>query len=129
MDDRHTTVQQLRDVLSAFVNERDWRQFHSPKNLSMALAVEAAELMEHFQWVTPEASRGAGGDALKKIAIGEELADILAYALAMANELNIDMAAAFEKKMLKNRQKYPVSEYRGRFGPADGGENSERPLG
>ena len=115
--DLTTTVHQLRKTIREFVDERDWRQFHSPKNLSMALAIEAAELMEHFQWITAADSRQL--DEQTKCAAGEELADVLCYALAIANELNIDVATALLQKMTKNREKYPVKEFRGRYGIDD----------
>jgi len=121
MSDSQTTVQQLRDAVEAFVARRDWHQFHSPKNLAMSLAIEAAELMEHFQWLTPEQSRSVAADPDKLAAVGDELADVLCYALAMANELGLDLSAAFDVKMGKNEQKYPAAEYRGRFGPEDPG--------
>ncbi len=116
--DEQTTVAELRELVRRFVDERDWRQFHSPKNLSMSLAIEAAELMEHFQWITPEESRSLAGDRDKLAAVGEELADVLCYALALANELGLDVAAAVHDKMIKNARKYPVAEYRGHYGPA-----------
>jgi dCTP diphosphatase len=116
MNDLQTTVAELRDVVHKFVNERDWRQFHAPKNLSMSLAIEAAELMEHFQWIDAGASRSAADDPAKRTAIGEELADVLCYTLAIANELDIDLAAAVEDKMVKNARKYPAEEFRGRYG-------------
>ena len=115
--DGTTTVDDLREIVRQFVEERDWKQFHSPKNLSMALAVEAAELMEHFQWISPEDSRGLD-DAAKSEA-AEELADVLCYALAIANEMDIDLASTLRAKMVKNRAKYPAEEFRGRYGVAD----------
>lgn len=117
--DERTTVAELRRLVSQFVAERNWRQFHTPKNLSMALAIEAAELMEHFQWLTAEESRGLRDDAARRQAVGEELADVLCYALALADELNLDVATAMADKMVKNRAKYPVDEYRGRYGADD----------
>ena len=119
MNDSQTTIAELRKVVRQFVDERDWQQFHAPKNLSMALAIEAAELMEHFQWIGGEASRSAGDDAQKLTAISEELADVFCYTLAIANELNIDLSAAMADKMVKNAQKYPAEEFRGRYGPED----------
>lgn len=119
MNDSITTIAQLRDVVRRFVAERDWQQFHAPKNLSMALAIEVAELMEHFQWLTPQASRTAADEPAKRMAIGEELADVLCYTLAIADELDIDLAAALADKMVKNAIKYPAEEYRGRYGPED----------
>ena len=119
MNDRHATVEQLRARVDAFVDQRHWHQFHTPKNLAMALAIEAAELMEHFQWLTAEQSRHVAQDPEKLAHIGEEISDVLCYVLAMANELGIDLTAAFVDKMAKNEQKYPTEQYRGRFGPED----------
>jgi NTP pyrophosphatase (non-canonical NTP hydrolase) len=121
MSDHQTTVAELRALVSNFVDVRDWQQFHSPKNLSMALAIEAAELMEHFQWLTTDASRNVGESREKLGAVGEELADIVCYALAIANELNIDVSDTVRDKMTKNEAKYPAAEYRGRYGPEDAG--------
>src|SRR5688572_19835980 len=87
MSDRITTVAQLRAMVRRFVDDRDWQQFHAPKNLSMALSIEAAELMEHFQWLSVEESRTLRHDADRLHAVTEELADIVCYALALANEL------------------------------------------
>lgn len=117
MNDEQTTLAELRDLVRTFVAERDWRQFHTPKNLSMSLAIEAAELMEHFQWLTPDESRSLAEDSNKLAAVGEELADVLCYALAMANELDLDVATAVRDKMVKNARKYPAAEYRGRYDP------------
>jgi len=119
MSDDQTTIAELRELVRAFVDERDWRQFHAPKNLSMSLAIEAAELMEHFQWISGEASRELANDPAKVAAAGEELADVLCYALALANELGLDVSEAVQAKMVKNRQKYPAQEYRGRYGVDD----------
>jgi NTP pyrophosphatase (non-canonical NTP hydrolase) len=119
--DATTTVAELRQILAEFVAERDWSQFHSPKNVSMALAIEVAELMEHFQWLTTEASRKIADDPGKLAAVGEELADVVGYSLALANELGIDVSGAIRAKMVKNRLKYPAAEYRGRYGPEDDG--------
>jgi dCTP diphosphatase len=119
MSDRATSVAELREVVQRFVEERDWSQFHSPKNLSMALAIEAAELMEHFQWVTPEASREVANDPQRLAAVGEELSDVLCYCLALANALGLDLSDALRKKMVKNATKYPVETIRGRYGHDD----------
>ena len=121
MPDKHTTIAQLRQIVHEFVDVRDWQQFHSPKNLSMALAIEAAELMEHFQWIGTDASRDIGSDPQRLTAVGEELADIVCYALAIANELDIDISDALREKMKKNEAKYPADQYRGRYGPEDPG--------
>lgn len=122
MSDSTTTVAQLREMIRTFVNERDWQQFHAPKNLSMALAIEAAELMEHFQWIGVEASRQVGLDDEKRAAAGEELADVICYALALANELGLDVSTTMQAKMQKNIAKYPVEQIKGRYGHDDDGQ-------
>lgn len=119
MSDRDTSLGHLRNTVRQFVDERQWQQFHSPKNLSMALAIEAAELMEHFQWISMDSSRDITQEAEKLNDVVEELADVFCYVLAMANELDIDLTTALQKKMAKNEQKYPADEYRGRYGPED----------
>ena len=119
MTDEETTVQALRQRVARFVAERDWEPFHSPKNLVMSLAIEVSELMEHFQWITTEQSRLVVNDATKRVAVREELADVLSYTLALANELQIDLSAALEDKMRKNALKYPVQTFRGRYGMDD----------
>lgn len=85
----------------------------------MALAVEAAELMEHFQWLTPEQAEQVKNDEAKRSAVADELADVLCYVMALANRLEIDLSAAVQAKMVKNARKYPVEEFRGFFGPND----------
>jgi len=116
-NDEATTVAALRQMVSDFVRERDWQQFHSPKNLSMAMAIETSELMEHFQWINTKESRNPTAEKL--VDIGEELADVLCYAMAIANELNIDIASTMTRKMALNRKKYPAKEFRGRYGKDD----------
>jgi NTP pyrophosphatase (non-canonical NTP hydrolase) len=101
----------LRDAMRAFVAERDWAQFHSPKNLAMALSVEAAELVEHFQWLTEEQSRTL--DAAARAPVADELADVLLYLVRIADELGIDLHAAAQAKMARNAEKYPVEKARG----------------
>lgn len=113
--DATTTVAELRELIAKFVEERDWSQFHSPKNVSMALAIEAAELMEHFQWITIEASRELVNEPEKLASIGEEIADVVGYSMALANELGIDLSSTIRAKMIKNAAKYPAEEYRGRY--------------
>ncbi len=117
--DSHTTLADLRGWVREFVERRDWRQFHSPKNLSMALSIEAAELMEHFQWLTQDQSRRVAAQPDRLAPVAEELADVFCYALALANQLDVDVATAIRDKMKKNEQKYPVEEYRGLFGRED----------
>jgi NTP pyrophosphatase (non-canonical NTP hydrolase) len=108
MSDSETTVSELRELVEEFVTERDWQPFHTPKNISMALAIEASELMEHFQWMTTEQSTVVRDDAETFLGVREELADVVTYGLALANRLDIDLAATIEEKMVKNRQKYPL---------------------
>lgn len=119
MSDKTTSVMDLRELVHRFVDARDWQQFHSPKNLSMAMAIEAAELMEHFQWITAEASRKINENKESLEAVSEELADVVCYALAIANELGIDVSESMRRKMIKNEVKYPAAEFRGRYGPED----------
>ena len=113
--DQNTTVAELRALVRSFVNARDWNQFHSPKNLSMSVAIEAAELMEHFQWLTVEESRRVAHNRETLQEIGEELADVLCYALALANQLELDISQTLQSKMRKNQAKYPAETFRGRF--------------
>jgi NTP pyrophosphatase (non-canonical NTP hydrolase) len=113
--DSNTTVAELRQIVADFVAERDWAQFHSPKNVSMALAIEAAELMEHFQWLTTDDSRRLAADPKKLADVGEELADVIGYSFALANELGIDVSSTIRAKMVKNAEKYPADKFRGRY--------------
>ncbi|MDO9011153.1 MAG: nucleotide pyrophosphohydrolase [Gallionella sp.] len=101
----------LRDKLRVFADARDWDQFHSPKNLSMALMVEVAELMEHFQWLT-EAQSGALATQ-NKAAVAEELADILLYLIRLSDKLGVDLREAALHKLEKNAAKYPADKVRG----------------
>jgi len=114
LTDSATSLAELKSRVLAFVRERDWEQFHAPKNLSMALSAEAAELMEHFLWATPEQSRVIVRDPAKRAKIAEELADVVIYALEFANATGLDIAAAIEAKMAANAKKYPVEKARGR---------------
>lgn len=103
----------LTRQIRAFAEEREWQPFHTPKNLSMALAAEAAELMEHFLWCGSEASAQVLDQPAKRLAIEEELADILIYALRLADVGQIDLAAAARRKIARNAEKYPVEKARG----------------
>jgi dCTP diphosphatase len=108
---RLESIQQLRDALRAFAAERDWDQFHSPKNLSMALTVEAGELQEHFQWLTEEASRALVGDELA--AVGAEMADVFIYLVRLADKLGVDLLQAAAAKLEVNGRRYPAEKVRG----------------
>ena len=114
LSDHSATIAELKTRVLAFVRERDWEQFHAPKNLSMALAAEAGELMEHFLWSTPEESRTVARDPARRAKIAEELADVIIYALEFANITGLDLAASIEAKMSANARKYPVEKARGR---------------
>lgn len=113
--DQETTVAQLRERMARFVRERDWEQFHSPKNLAMALSVESAELMEHFLWIDNEPSRRVVEDASTLEAIGEEISDVACLIFALCNSLGLDLTTVIERKMEKNERKYPVEKSRGRY--------------
>jgi dCTP diphosphatase len=112
--DQSATVAELRERVMNFARERDWEQFHSPKNLSMALAAEAGELMEHFLWTESATSAAILDDAKKREKIEEEIADVVIYALEFANIGKIDLARAIETKLAKNALKYPVEKAKGR---------------
>ncbi len=114
MQDDRTTVGEIRARVLAFARERDWEQFHSLKNLSMALAAEAGELMEHFLWAESKTSGEILRDAKKRSAIEDEIADVVIYALEFANIGGIDLAKAIETKLAKNAAKYPVEKAKGR---------------
>lgn len=101
----------LRDELRRFAADRDWDQFHSPKNLASALAVEAAELLEPFQWLTEEQSRQLSAEQSE--AVRDEMADVLLYLVRLADKLDIDLAAAATDKIVRNSAKYPVEKARG----------------
>ena len=101
-----TDLQQLTDALRVFAKARDWEQFHSPKNLASALSVEAAELLEHFQWLTEAQSRALPPE--KRAEVGAEMADVLLYLLQLADKLGIDLVEAARSKMLVNARKYPA---------------------
>ena len=107
-------MSQFSDVieyLHRFAQERDWEQFHSPKNLSMALSVECAELMEHFQWMDSQASCNLSDE--QKQAVGEEVVDVLLYTLRLADVLKLDLPEAIQQKTQKNEAKYPVNKVKG----------------
>jgi dCTP diphosphatase len=106
-----TDFDRIRKQVRQFVVERDWDQFHSPKNLSMALIVEAAEMVEHFQWLTEEQSCGLSPEKLAEVEL--ELADIQIYLISLAEKLKLDLVAAVDKKLVLNAQKYPAEEVRG----------------
>lgn len=107
MNDNSTSIKEIRDKIAKFVDERNWNTSHNPKNLAMSIGIEAAELMEIFQWLSNE-------DALninktdEFTHMKEELSDVIIYCLSMANQLDIDVSAAIEDKIIKNGEKYPI---------------------
>jgi NTP pyrophosphatase (non-canonical NTP hydrolase) len=98
----------LQATLRRFAAERDWPRFHTPKNLAMALVVEAAEVVELFQWQTPDQSQGARSDAAHQARIGEEVADVLLYLVQLADQCGVDIGAAVQRKLALNAAKHPV---------------------
>lgn len=112
MTDQKTTLEELKQYMKAFKAERNWDQYNTPKNLSMAIAIEAAELMEHFLWLETQESEKMLDK--KREEIEHEVADILAYVLSLCAGYNIDLSKAFERKMKLNAQKYPVGKAYGK---------------
>lgn len=106
------SLERLSRRLAEFAAERDWDQFHNPKNLAMALAGEAGELIEHFQWLTFEEAANLPKDTREEVAL--ECADVLLFLVRLADKLDIDLAAAAERKLALNAKKYPVEKARGR---------------
>jgi NTP pyrophosphatase (non-canonical NTP hydrolase) len=106
-----TDLEDLRERLRAFAAERDWDQFHSPKNLAMALSAEAGELLETFQWLTEEQSRALAPEA--HAAASDEIADVLLYLIRLSDQLGIDPIAAANRKLLSNAERYPADKARG----------------
>jgi dCTP diphosphatase len=104
-------LQELRDQLRQFAAERDWQQFHAPKNLAIALSVEAAELLEHFQWLSEPASRDLSSEQRSEVAA--EMADVLIYLVRLADKLDVDLLQAAQAKMVVNACKYPADQVRG----------------
>ncbi len=106
-----TEVKELMLALRKFAQDRDWEQFHSPKNLSMALSVEASELLEHFQWMSDQASYALG--EAKQHLVAHELADIFIYLLRISDQLDVDLMSVTKEKMKINDERYPVSKVKG----------------
>lgn len=115
IEDSTATVEQLKSLVAAFVGERDWSRYHTPRNVAVSISIEAAELLERFQWLTDAEAEKVARDAKTRRGIEEEVADVLAYVLSFANATGIDLAAALERKMAKNREKYPKDRFLGRY--------------
>ncbi|OGX18082.1 MAG: NTP pyrophosphohydrolase [Omnitrophica WOR_2 bacterium GWF2_43_52] len=108
------TLQEIKERISRFISKRNWEQYHSPKNISMSIAIEAAELMEHFQWLSPEESRDLLGNAAGRAEIEDELADIAIYVLDFCNLFSIDIEKIIARKLGKTAKKYPVRLVKGK---------------
>lgn len=112
MKDSKTTVSKLKKMVDQFIKERDWQQFHTAKNISTSIAIETAELMEHFQW--DDYQSDLSWSIQKKTEISDEIADIVVYAIDFCNAFHIDLASAIESKIKKNAKKYPVRKVKGK---------------
>lgn len=117
--DATTTVADLKRLVVRFAEERDWGRFHTPKNLAASVAIEAAELLERFQWSTPEESFAVKDDPEALNAVAEEIADVASYLLNLCDKLGVDFASAFAAKMRKNAEKYPAERFRGFYNADD----------
>jgi dCTP diphosphatase len=113
--DGSTTIEELKSIVEVFVAQRDWAQFHSPKNLAMAIGVEAGELMDLFRWHSDDGSRSFMKEKARRNAAIEELADVVICALAFANRTGVDLSTAVMQKVSKNQKKYPVRKFKGKF--------------
>ena len=112
--DSQTTVADLRTAIDHFGAARDWYRYHTPKNLAMSIAIEAAELMEHFQWSSLEDSAALLADEAARAIVADELADVLIYCLSFANSGAIDVSAAIQAELARNEGRFPVDQVRGR---------------
>ena len=119
MTDSKTTIAELKKLVDDFIAARNWHQFHDAKNLSASIAIETAELMEHFQWLHSDAVPAVKDDSKQMAEIREEVADVLAYLVSFANTMGIDLSDALADKLVKNGEKYPVDRYYGRFRPSE----------
>lgn len=111
-DESQDSLERLRIALRSFAAERDWERFHSPKNLAMALSGEVGELIEHFQWLTEEASRALEPEQLGEVEL--EMADVLLYLIRLADVLGVDLVDTAQRKMKLNAERYPADKVRGR---------------
>jgi len=109
-----TSIADLKQAVHRFVAARDWYQYHTPKNLAMCIAIEAAEIMEHFQWQSLDESAALMMDAERHAEVADELADVLIYCLSFANSSGIDVAAAVQKKLARNEVRFPAEQVKGR---------------
>lgn len=125
LNDIETSIKNLREVVLDFVRERDWEKYHNPKDIAEGICIEAAELLQLFQWIKPEESSHFRSNSAKVRKIKEELADVFVYCLTMANSLDIDVTSAVVRKIRQNEKKYPVSLYWGKAHLTDDSRNDE----
>ena len=118
MKDDKTRVGELKEKVASFIRARDWDRYHSPKNLAMSISIEAAEIMEHFQWLTVEEAIEAMRNPSVRGEVEEEIADVMIYCLSLANQTGIDVSEAIQKKLEKNEGRFPVDKIDG-FGVED----------
>ena len=114
MDER-TTIAELKEAVAAFIAARDWQSFHTSKNLAMSIAIEAAEIMEHFQWGSIEEGQELIKDPAARAEVADELADVLIYCLSFANQAEIDVSEAIRAKLARNEDRFPAAKYRGNY--------------
>lgn len=115
--DSSITIGDLRGEVAEFVAARNWNGYHTPKNLAMSIAIEAAEIMEHFQWISLAEADELVKDPSARDEIADELADVLIYCLSFANAAEIDISAAVRAKLARNEHRFPVAKVSGRLGP------------
>ena len=113
--DADTNIAELRSLVTQFIAAREWQGFQTPKNLSMSIAIEAAELMEHFQWLTQEQSCNVVNDPKQLNEVAHELADVIIYCLSLSHTLGIDLTNAIETKLVTSDERYPADVFRGQF--------------
>jgi len=114
LSDSNTMISELKSKVKEFIHVRAWEKYHNPKNIAESICIEAAELLQRFQWRTPEETKTWKGDIRKLEPIKEEIADILIYCLSFANALDIDLSEAVLHKIRRNEEKYPVLKFRGK---------------
>ena len=112
-NDSNTIIEELKAKVRKFIRERAWERYHNPKDIAESICIEAAELLERFQWIPPQETLTWKDDPSKVDAIKEEVADIIIYCLSLANAMNIDIAETIFKKLESNERKYPADKYRG----------------
>jgi dCTP diphosphatase len=113
VSDQTTSVEELKTTVAKFVAARDWERYHGPKNLAMSISIEAAEIMEHFQWLTVEEADESMADPKVREEVEEELADVLIYCFSFANQTGIDVSEVIRKKLERNEGRFPVEKVKG----------------